>query len=168
MNSPEASTLSMGSADTRSEHSTQLSGSRLILARGICVALFGFSLTVFFADLPVYFAQLQIVCEGTACAFLQLTPTGVLALQQVSLTIESYAIFRVAFSVISVFVWSTVGAIIAWRKSNDWLALLLSILLVTTGVAGQSIPYVIQLTTPVVANSSPWFVPTLVVIFLVL
>jgi len=158
----------MGSADTRSEHSTQLSGSRLILARGICVALFGFSLTVFFADLPEYFAQLHIVCEGTACSFLQLTQRGVLALQQVGLTIESYAIFRVAFSVISVFVWSTVGAIIAWRKSNDWLALLLSILLVTTGVAGQSIPYVIQLTTPVVANSSPWFVPTLVVIFLVL
>ncbi len=166
MNSPKASTLSMLSADTRSEQSTQLSGSWLILARGICVALFGFSLTVFFADLPGYFAQLHIVCGGSACALWHLTPTSVLALQKVSLTVESYAIFSVALSVISVFVWSTVGAIIAWRKSNDWMALLVAILLVTTGVAGQSLPYVIQPTTPLVASSSPWFVPTLVVSFL--
>jgi len=163
---PKVSTLSMVSADTRSEHSTQLSGSWLILARGICVALFGFSLTVFFADLPESFAQLHTVCEDSACALWQLTPTSVLALQQVSLTVESYAIFSVALSVISVFVWSTVGAIIAWRKSNDWMALLVAILLVTTGVAGQSLLYVIQPTTPLVASSSPWFVPTLVVMFL--
>ncbi len=110
MNSPGASTLSMGSAETRSEHSTQLSGAWLILARGICVALFGFSLTVFFADLPGYFAQLQTVCEDSACAFWQPTPTGVLALQGAGLTIESYAIFRVAFSVFCVLVWSAAGA----------------------------------------------------------
>lgn len=165
MNSPKASTLSMVSADTRSEHSTQLSGSWLILARGICVALFGFSLTVFFADLPEYFAQLHTVCGGSACTLWQLTPTSVLALQQVGLTVESYAIFSVALGIISVFVWSTVGAIIAWRKSNDWMALLVSILLVTTGVAGQSAPDFNTLTSPLVASSSPWFGPTMVVCF---
>ncbi len=166
MNSPKASPFSMESADTRSEHSTQLSGSWLILARGICVALFGFSLTVFFADLAAYFAQLQIVCGGSACMFGQLTPTSVLALQQVGLTVQSYALFSVALSVISVFVWSAVGAIIAWRKSKDWMALLVAILLVTTGVSGQSLPFVFQPTTPLAASSSPWLVPTLVVIFL--
>ena len=115
MNPPKASPLSMESADTKSEHRTQLSGSWLILARGICVALFGFSLLVFFADLAEYFAQLQVVCGGSACMFGQLTPTSVLALQQVGLTVQSYAIFSVALSVIYVFVWSAVGAIIAWR-----------------------------------------------------
>ncbi len=166
MNSPKASPLSMESAETRSEHSTQLSGSWLILARGICVALFAFSLTVFFADLAAYFAQLQIVCGDSACMFGQLTPTSVLALQQVGLTVQSYALFSVALSVISVFVWSTVGAIIAWRKSNDWMALLVAILLVTTGVTGQSLPFVIQPTTSLGASSSPWLVPTLVVCIL--
>ena len=166
MKSPKASPLSMESADTRSEHSTQLSGSWLMLARGMCVALFGFSLTVFFANLPGYFAQLQIVCGGSACALGQLTPTSVLALQQVGLTVQSYAIFSVALSVISVFVWSTVGAIIAWRRSNDWMALLVAILLVTIGVTGQSLPFVIQPTNPLAASSSSWFVPTLVVCIL--
>jgi hypothetical protein len=130
------------------------------------VALFGFSLAVFFANLPEIFAQLQIVCGGSACTLWQLTPTSMLALQQVGLTVQSYAIFSVALSVIYVFVWSTVGAIIAWRKSNDWMALLVAVLLVTTGVTGQSLPFVFQPTTPSAASSSPWFVPTLVVIFL--
>src|SRR6202043_553953 len=60
MNSPDASTLSIKDVGTRSEHSTRLSGFWLILARGICVALFVYSLTVFFASLPGYFARLQI------------------------------------------------------------------------------------------------------------
>jgi hypothetical protein len=166
MNSPKASPLSMESADTRSEHSTQLSGSWLILARGIWVALFGFSLTVFFADLAAYFAQLQIVCGGSACMLGQLTPTSVLALHQVGLTVQSYALFSVALSVIFVFVWSTVAAIIVWRKSKDWMALLVAILLVTTGVSGQSLPLILHPTPAILASSSPWLVPTLVVIFL--
>jgi hypothetical protein len=166
MNSPKAFTLSMGSAETRSEHSTQLSGSWLVLARGICLALFGFSLTVFFADLPGYFAQLHTVCGASVCGLGQLTPASVLALQQVGLTVENFASFSVALSIICVLVWSAVGVIVAWRKSNDWMALLAAILLVTTGVAGQCALFVIQPTTPSVASSSPWFVPTLVVIFL--
>ena len=142
MNSRDASTLGMVRDDTRSEHSTRLSGSWLILARGVCVVLFGFSLTVFFADLPGYFARLQLVCESSVCALWQLTPTSVLQLQQVGLTVQSYALFSVALSVIFVFVWSAVGAIIAWHKSKDWMALLVAILLVITGVSGQSLPLI--------------------------
>jgi hypothetical protein len=166
MNSPNAATLNIVSADTRSEYGTQLSGSWLMLARGVCVTLCGFSLTVFFANLPGYFARLQFVCESSVCALWQLTPTSVLQLQQVGLTVGSYAIFSVALSVISVFVWSVVGAIIAWRKSNDWIALLVAILLVTTGISSQSVPDFNHLSTPLVANSSPWFVPTMMVSFL--
>ncbi len=167
MNRPNAATLSIVSADTRSEHSTQLSGAWLILARGVCVALLGFSLTVFIADLPGYFARLQLVCKSSDCALWQLTPTSVLQLQQVGLTVGSYAAFSVAFSVISVFVWSLVGVFIAWRKSNDWMALLVAILLVTTGVSWQGLPDPNHFSTPLIASSSPWFVPTLMGSFLV-
>ena len=131
MNYLNASTLRGVNTDTRSEHSTQLSGHWLVLARAVCGALFGLSLTIFDADLPSYFAQLHLVCGSSACALWQLTPTSVLELQQVGLTIGSYAVFSVALSIISVFVWSAVGAIIAWRKSNDWIALLVSMLLLT-------------------------------------
>jgi hypothetical protein len=128
MNSPNESSLSMVSADTRNRHSTQLSGSWLILARGICVALSCFSLPVFFANLPGYFARLQLVCDGSDCGYWQfITPTSVQRLQQVGLTVQGYAIFSVALGVISVLVWSVVGAIIAWRKSNDWMALLVAV-----------------------------------------
>jgi hypothetical protein len=150
----------MGSTDTQSEHHTQLSGTKLILARTICVALFGFCLTVFIADLPGSFTQLHVVCESSDCALLQLTPTSVLVLRQVGLTVESYAILSLALSIFSVFVWSTVGLVIVWRKSNDWMALLVAILLVTTGVSGQSVFYLLA---SLVASTSPWFVLTLVV-----
>ena len=166
MNRLNASTRSIVGADTRSEQSTRLSGAWLVLARGVCVALFGFSLTVFFVDLPGYFARLQLICGSSACAFGQLTPTSLLKLQQVGFTVQSYAIFSVALSSISIFVWSVVGAIIALRKSNDWMALLVSILMVTFGVAGQSAPDFNNLTTSLVASSSPWFGPTMVVCFL--
>jgi hypothetical protein len=140
-----------------------LSGTWLILARTVCVALFGFCLTVFCADLPGSFRQLQIVCESSDCALWQLTPTSVLALRQVGLTVESYAIFSIALSIFSVFAWSSVGAIITWRKSNDWMALLVAILLVTVGVSGQSVFYLL---TSLVASASPWFVPIMIVSFL--
>jgi hypothetical protein len=67
-----------------------------------------------------------------------------------------------------VLVWSVVGAIIAWRKSNDWIALLVAILLVTTGISGQNVPDLSHLSTPtpLVDSTSPWFVPTVVVSFL--
>jgi hypothetical protein len=158
-----SSPLSMSSADTRSEHRTQLSGTWLILARIVCVALFGFCLTVFFAELPGSFTQLHVVCESSDCVLWQLTPTSVLALRQVGLTVESYAIFSIALSIFFVLVWSTIGAIIAWRKSNDWMALLVAILLVTAGVSGQIFFDLNYLSTLLVASSSPWFVPTTVI-----
>jgi hypothetical protein len=158
-----SSPLSMSSADTRSEHHTQLGGTWLILARTVCVALFGFCLTVFFAELPGSFTQLHVVCESSDCVLWQLTPTSVLALRQVGLTVESYAIFSIALSIFFVLVWSTIGAIIAWRKSNDWMALLVAILLVTAGVSGQIFFDLNYLSTLLVASSSPWFVPTTVI-----
>jgi len=166
MNRPDASILNTETADTRSEQSTGLSGYWLVLARGICVVVFGFSLLVFFADLPGYAGQLHLVCRSSVCSLWQFTPKSVLELQQIGLTVNSYAIFSLILSIISIFVWSVVGAIIAWRKSNDWMALLVSILMVSFGVAGQGALDFNQLTTILAPSSSPWFGPTIVVCFL--
>jgi hypothetical protein len=167
MSRPNAPTLNMGSADTRSEPSASLSGYWLVLARGMCVVLFGFSLTVFFADLPGYFTQLHLVCRSSACTLWQLTPASLLALEQVGLTVQSYAIFSVALNMISICIWFAVATIIAWRKSREWLALLVAMQLVTTSVAVQSNPLDLNhLTNPLVPSSSPWFGPTMVLYFL--
>src|SRR5262249_7954122 len=64
---------------------------------------------------------------------------------------------------IAVSIWSAVGIFIAWRKSNDWIALLVALLLVTTGIAGQNIPDFNTLSTPLVASSSPLYMPTMMV-----
>jgi hypothetical protein len=163
MNRPNAVTISMDSAGIQREYNTQLRGVWLIFARGVCLVLLAFSLTAFFVDLPEYFARLQVVCASSACALWQLTPDSVQQLQQVGLTVGSYAAFSVAFSIIAVFVWSAVGIFIALRKSNDWIALLVALLLVTTGISGQNIPDFNTLAAPLVASPSPWYMPTMMV-----
>jgi hypothetical protein len=63
-------------AEVHDDHSAQLSGFRLLLARGGCVTVFGLSAAVFMADLPGYFTRLQVVCSGSACTLWQLTGRG--------------------------------------------------------------------------------------------
>ena len=168
MNSSNASLLTDVGPNTRSEKSLQLSGRWLVLARTACVGLFIFSLTVFCADLPDYFAQLHLVCSGSPCPLWQLTPTHVQELQQLGLSIESYAVLSIVLGIISVFVWSAIGAFIAWHKSNDRIALLVAMLLFTSGIGTQSATDLKTLTTPVVTNSSPWFAPTILIFCLML
>jgi hypothetical protein len=55
-----------------------------------------------------------------------------------------------------VLVWLTVAGFIAWRKSNDWMALLASLLLVAQGVMQFSG----SLSTPLEYSSPAWYVPT--------
>jgi hypothetical protein len=104
-----------------------------------------------------------VVCASSVCALWQLTPGSVQQLQQVGLTVGSYAAFSVAFSIIAVSIWSAVGIFIALRKSNDWIALLVALLLVTTGISGQNIPDFNTLSAPLVASSSPLYVPPMMV-----
>ena len=134
----------------------------LLLARCAGAVLTVLLLAFFIANLPVYFAQLQMVCVRAVCAEWQLTPANARALQNAGLSISLYAIFSLVLTLFLAFVWFAVGAFIAWRKSDDWLALLTSLLLVLQVVlglcgflsnGGVSIP---------LAYSSPaWYVPTI-------
>ena len=55
--------------ESREQHSyARLQGRWLVLARLGWGALVVLTLAIFFASLPVYLAQLQTPCAGTACA----------------------------------------------------------------------------------------------------
>lgn len=166
MDRPDAPTRGIFVVSKHNEQSTGLSGYWLVLARAACVAAFGLCLLIFFADLPGYFAQLHLVCSGSACSLWQLTPGEVLMLQHVGLNVQSYATLSVVLSIISVLVWFTMGTIIVWRKSNDWMALLVAILMFDFAVAEQIVPDYNRLTSLLVANASPWFGPTMLLSFL--
>jgi signal transduction histidine kinase len=140
---------------------TRLHGRWLLLARGVWLALVILTLTIFFASFPVYLAQLQTPCAGTACAFSQqLSPGQVGTLKGIGLSPGDYAAYIVALTLASVVVCLVVSTLIVWRRPDDRMALLVALLLVPLG------PF--NAMYSVSASPSPWQVPNECLYFLAL
>jgi len=150
------------STESRERHSyTRLQGRWLLLARGLWITLVVLTLAVFFASLPVYLAQLQTPCAGIACVNEPLlTPEQAGVLKGMGLSLGDYAAYMVAFTLASVVVCLGVSTVIVWRRSDDRMALLVALMLVTLGP--------ISATSAVLASSSPWRVPNACLYFLTL
>jgi hypothetical protein len=124
---------------TRSLRSaTTLRGRWLLLARVAWVAVAITALVIVLFSVPSSFEHYRGVCTAAAevCserAVEQPTPEGVRALPDVGLSMRSYAILNVIIDKVFQLVWFAVGAIIFWRRSDDWMALLVSVFLVAFG-----------------------------------
>src|SRR5215471_19213400 len=109
MNLPTAPAQATVNADLRSR-STRLQGPWLAFLRLAWIILSILALLLFIVSLPVYFSsQLKSYTVG-------------------------YAVFLLALRIFVALVWIIVALLIFWRKSNDWLALLVSFMLVLQGV----------------------------------
>jgi hypothetical protein len=138
--------------ESRERHSSaRLQGRWLVLARAGWVALVILTLAIFFASLPVYVALLQTPCAGAACEWQQLTPGQGETLTGIGLSLGDYAVYTVAFTLASVVLCLVVSTVIAWRRSDDRMALLVALMLVTLGP--------ILVTDGVPEIPSPWQVP---------
>ena len=138
---------------SRERHSyARLHGRWLSLARVGWVALVVLTLAIFLASLPVYIAQLQTTCAGTACAYQQLTLEQAGMLKGIGLSPGVYTAYTVAFTLALVVVCLVVSTLIVWRRSDDRMALLVALMLVTFG------PIIATNTVP--ASPSPGRCPT--------
>ena len=115
---------------------TTLRGRWLLLARlgWVAVAVTVLAIAVF--SVPSSFEHFRNVCTATieTCserAVGQPTPEGVRALQDVGLSVRTYALLNVVVDKVADFVWITIGALIFLRRSDDRMALLVSLFLVT-------------------------------------
>src|SRR5690348_9831012 len=106
--------------ESRERHSSaRLHGRWLVLARVGWVVLVVLTLAIFFASFPVYLAQLQTPCAGTACAFTsQLTPGQVEGLKGIGMSIGDYAAFMVALTLATILVCLVVSTVIVLRRSD--------------------------------------------------
>jgi len=136
---PAASTQASQSQQKPSEGDTHLHGRRLVLARTVWAILLVLTLGVFAACLPIYFSLLHTTCTGAACTVNQLTPPVAQTLQHLDISLSLYAAVNLALMLIWACTWFVVAAIIAWRKSNDWMALLLAFWLVIQGTANATL-----------------------------
>ncbi len=109
---------------------THLHGRWLLLTRGVWLALVVLTLAIFFASLPVYVALLQTPYAGTASAFSQqLTPSQVGALKRIGLSPGDYAAYTIALTLASVVLCLVISTVIAWRRPDDRMALLVALML---------------------------------------
>ena len=148
MNLPDTEGKSASGGVVSNEARTRLSGSSLILARVAWVVVVTLLVTLFLAMLPAYYTLLQTVCTGAPCGLAQPTPGSALALQRLGLPIGTYATIPLALTIASAFLCLAVGAVIFWRKSDEWMALLVALGVVAIGT--------VNVTSVLQESSSPW------------
>ena len=90
-----------------------------------------------------------------------LTSAQIQGLHAAGFSLGDYAAYTIALTISSVLIWSCVGLLIFWRRSDDWLALLVALTLILFNTGAQdSAPTALALTSPV------WTVPVDIVALL--
>ena len=123
----------MNSAQTKREqdetHATPISqsephlkGRTLLLARLIWMALVALNLVSFITDIPNYFTAFQQVCVRT-CAF---SPRQADALAAIGVSMPTYAMMVVTLACAVVLTALIMALLLFWRRSDDWMALIVS------------------------------------------
>jgi hypothetical protein len=116
------------------------------------------SLVVFAPSvLQVYFDARTVCASPLTCAPDQLTPQAAHNLHGIGWSAGTYSNFTVALALISMLAWLSIGALIAWRKWNDVMALLVSAQAVTQSVS--------QVTPVETFHVSVWFIPAIMLSF---
>jgi hypothetical protein len=121
---------------------TTLRGRWLVLARGSWVAVALLTVGVFVSGIPSEFARLRTPCSGiVGCVWApRLTAENARELGELGLSVDFFAAYFVALEIAFVVVSAAIGTAIFWRKSDDRMALLVSLMLITLG-ASLTVPY---------------------------
>ncbi len=118
---------------------TRLRGRRLIIVRVAWLAVVTLLVATFLARLPAFYTALHTVCTADSCGSAQPTLDSALALQKLGLSVSAYAAFTLALTLALAFLCFAVGAVIFWRRSDDWLALLVALTVVTTVTLNETV-----------------------------
>ncbi len=128
-------------ATTPKNSSPRLQGRWLAIARAIWIVLALLLLANFIASIPASYDQLRTICTNSTfghCNIWQPTPANMQALHRLGLSLDTYAVYTLTIDVIASLVFLSVGAVIFWRKSDEWIGLFVSLVLVIFGSFGIS------------------------------
>ena len=128
-------------ATTPNTPDTRLRGPWLVTARLGWVILTLINLLLFVLGIPAYFAQLHVICT-TDCHPGRVTPGNALALTHLGISREVYIAYILTITLLASLVSLTVGAILFWRKSQELIGLLVSLLLISFGCCGTTLELV--------------------------
>jgi hypothetical protein len=142
---------------------TTLRGHWLLFARVAWVAVAITALAIVVFSVPSSFEHYSSVCTAASevCSeektVDQPTPEGVRALQDAGMSVRTYALLNVVVHKVFQLVWLVVGALIYWRRSDDRMALLVSMFLVSFG------PVAVDTTDAeaLISSQPAWWLPVL-------
>jgi hypothetical protein len=132
MNHPSTSMQTTIHGEQRGESNTRLQGSRLILAWVLWGVIAFFELAALVYSLTGAVVQLQVLCTSS-CTIQQLSVDAVKTLQHAGLSLGDYIAFYIAVILISTLLCYTIAAVLLWRRKDDWMALLVSLMLMSFG-----------------------------------
>jgi hypothetical protein len=132
MNDSSTSLQTLIRGEQRGENNTRLQGRRLVLAWVLWGFIAFFELAALVYSLTDAVMQLQVVCTSS-CKIQQLSATAVKTLQQAGLSLGDYIAFYLAVILITTLLCYTIAAILLWRRPDDWMALLVSLMLMSFG-----------------------------------
>src|SRR5918994_3351450 len=120
-------------AETGSE--IHLSGRSLLRVRTVWLVVAALAVGFFVAGIPAEFALLQVPCTTPICATGQLPPTGLRSLRDLGFSPGSFAAYTVVMDIVFATVYGAVAGLIFFRRSDDPMALFVSLALLTFGTA---------------------------------
>jgi hypothetical protein len=110
----------------------------LLFARVAGIVVCTLILGLFVITLPTYFARLQQYCTES-CSYLQLSVHNIQSLHRFNLSLNAYAVVIVTLLIISGLLCVAVATLLLWRRSDNWIALLIAFLLVVLGLGSTTI-----------------------------
>ncbi len=127
----------MSASTSDSPHGTHVRGHRLRFARAGWAACALLALVILIASVVPRYRQLATVTLGATVFTGQLRPFEAEALAQLGLSVSFYAAYFTLLEGLGSVAFFVIGAVIFWRRSDEWTPLLLSLALVSFGLIGS-------------------------------
>lgn len=140
---------------TGTDGRARLMGNRLLAARMAWVAVVVVNMVIFFMALPLYHNGLSTAMLATEIGSLQITSGDITRLGELGISFDSFAVFLSGLHLVLAVSTFAIGFFIFWRKSDDLMALLTSLMIVLVGSLSPLWP--IQLT--LVSMNDGWYIP---------
>ncbi|HEX2741684.1 MAG TPA: histidine kinase [Rubrobacter sp.] len=114
---------------------TELHGRPLLAARSAWIVLTVLIVGLSAASVPGAYSEYSSVCAaGAECRpYWRIAPEDLRALHDLGISVSSYAVYRLTADILYGLGFWAIGAVIFWRKSDNWVALFVSVMLVTFG-----------------------------------
>jgi hypothetical protein len=135
MDLQQSPTSTIERPDVHNGSRTRLRGRWLFIARAGWIVLTLLVLTLNAFAIPRADALLQAICQPGALCISGLTPADLLQLQQLGLSPGFLAAYQIGWDVGTTLIYTTLAALIFWRRSVDRMALFCAYMLVLFGGA---------------------------------